>query len=227
MEESVLIDAVRAEVGKVTSTSGELPDVDIQRQYPWILDIIADRITIKKLRSFTTVKNQRRYSVSTSTRRVSKVYPPGTIDEEILDLGDRIVRDFAEGNEYYNFPSMWYIKMARKVRGRSRFKWSFDAIEREILVDPKPDEAGDTYWYVSIEKSKWTLTNLPSDFEYLVVVGTAWKALEQIALRRNSLGGIQRSGGMVDYPASSLNSYIERKKSDFFTELNTKALLYR
>jgi len=221
-----LILAVRAECGKVVSGSGELDDADINRQYPWILNIIADRITIKVLRSFTTVANQRTYAVNSTTRRVVKVYPPGTIDENVLDLGDRIVGIYAEGNEYYNFPSVWKIKMARRIQGKPRFKWQFDVIARKIAVDPMPKEAGNTYWYSSVEKSQWTLDNLPVEFEYLLTIGTAWKALEQIALRRSTLGGIQRSGGTVDYPAASLDPYIERKKKDFFVELDTKALLY-
>lgn len=221
-----LILGVRAECGKVASGSGELDDDDINRQYPWILDLIADRITIKILRSFTTVANQRTYGVNSSTRRVVKVYPPGTVDEQILDLGNNIVGGFAEGNEYYNFPSMWKIKMARKVHGMPKFKWQFDVIQRKIVIDPKPESAGRTYWYSSVEKSQWTLDNLPVEFEYLLTIGTAWKALEQIALRRSVLGGIQRAGGMVDYPSANLNVYIERKQKDFFTELNTKAEIY-
>ena len=61
-----LILGVRAECGKVVAGSGELDDDDINRQYPWILDLIADRITIKILRSFTTVANERLYAVNTN-----------------------------------------------------------------------------------------------------------------------------------------------------------------
>ena len=99
-----LILGVRAECGKVASGSGELDDDDIIRQYSWVLNIIADRLPIKVLRSFTSVANQRTYPVDTDTRKVVKVYPPGSVDEQVLDLGDRIVSGgYAEGNEYYNY----------------------------------------------------------------------------------------------------------------------------
>jgi len=105
-------------------------------------------------------------------------------------------------------------------------KWDWNAIRRKIIIDPAPTQAGDKYWYISIERVSWILDNLPDDFEELLVTGVAWKCLEIVLLKRSDLGGIPREGGFIDYPASALRSFIDSKKDEFFDILKLKSNLY-
>jgi hypothetical protein len=147
------------------------------------------------------------------------------MDEDLMVLGGYKAEE-SEANEYYNFPSLWAIRMMRRIRGLPRIRFEFNPVEKKLKIDPYPENTGDKYWYISIEKSDWTLAKLPSDFEELLVTGTVWKCLEIIALKRSTLGGVLRAGGFVDYPASSLKQFIDSKKDAFFTELDVKSMLY-
>ena len=224
MTNADLIAVVRAECGKVTSPA-ELEDADITRQVEWILAEISDKIPIVKLRSFTGQEDVNEYSFHDNTLRIRKVYPSESTSESDIDLGSEIVNQ-VDRSDYYNWPSLYKINMSRKIRGLPPFKWRQDIVNRKIRIDPAPERDGDTYWYESVEKSTWTLADLPSDFEHLVVLGVTWKALEQVALKRSQLGGIQRAGGLVEYPARDLKEFIDSKKEEFFDTLRLKAKLY-
>ncbi|TET09095.1 hypothetical protein E3J84_05515 [Candidatus Aerophobetes bacterium] len=88
-----------------------------------------------------------------------------------------------------------------------------------------PTEAGDKYWYTSVERSDWTLGNLPEGFEELLVLGTSWKCLEILALKRSSLGGVIRDGGFVTYPSTELKLFVDQYRDDFHAELKLKSKL--
>lgn len=221
-----LIAAVRAECGKLpVARTTELEDTDISRESVYILDKIADACPQKAIRSITSVANQREYSVDAATIRVSKVFPWDAGDEELMVLGS-IKVDQARANEYYNFPSLWVIEQSRRRRGLPRIRHRFDPVSRKLAIDPYPQTAGVKYWYVSIEKTDWTLVKLPTNFENLLVTGTTWKCLEIVALKRSELGGTLRQGGFIDYPSVSLRSFIDAKKKEFDIELEVKSKLY-
>lgn len=226
MEESELITAVRAACGKVSSDE-ELEDADIIREGGWILQKIDERITDRKLRSFTGTKDEREYDAHENTVRVPKVYPYDSRISDTVFSGTQhgAVAD-PETSEYYLFPSLYAIEKQRRIRGLPALQSRWNHIRRKIVIDPAPTQDGDTYWYVSIERVNWTLANLPGDFEELLVTGTSWKCLSIVLLKRSDLGGIQREGGFVDYPASALRSFIIDKKDDFFDTLRRKSQLY-
>jgi len=225
MTSANLIIYVRGEVGKVTSGTGELDDADITNYSNWILKRIGDRVTIRQIRFITSVANQRSYAVPDAVLRVQKVYRWDAVDEDLMILGGWKA-DEGEANEYYNFPSLWVMKMMRKMRGLPRIRCHFDPIERKLFIDPAPDEASKKYYYVSVDKTKWTLDALPEDFEELVVLGTAWKSLEQIALKRSNLGGQMREGGRVTYPSTELKLFVDDKKKEFYQQLDIKSMIY-
>jgi len=226
MTEVQLISYVRSKCGGITSNMGELDDTDITSNASWILQKLEERITVRKIKSITSVKNQREYDVSSSTLRVQEILPwDACAEKESMVLGGYETSEI-DANENYNFPSLWKIRMMKRMRGLANITCDFDPINRKIRIDPAPDEGGKKYWYVSIEKSQWTLEKVPPDFEDMVVTGVSWRCLNKIALKRSRLGGIQRSGGMVDYPEARLESFIERWKKEFFDELNIKAKLY-
>lgn len=226
MEGDVLVTAIKSECGKITS-SEELHDDDILRQSEYILRRIDERITDRKLRSFDSIKDEREYDPHADTVRVQKVYPSDTSDSNTMTLGThhKEVTD-PEASEYYLFPSLYAIKMQRRIRGLAELKWEWNAIRRKIVIDPAPTIADLKYWYISVERVTWTLDNLPVDFEELLVVGIAWKCLEIVLLKRSDLGGIPREGGFVDYPASAMKGFIDSKKEEFFNILRLKAMIY-
>jgi len=224
MEASNLYAAVRAEVGKVSNTI-ELEDADILRESGYILTKIAERIPSKALRYITSIANQREYDVNANTMRVQKVFVWDTMDENIMVLGGyRISID--EPNEYVEFPSLWVIEMTRKMRALPRIRHYFDPVRKKLAIDPYPEEAGMKYWYISVEKTDWTLAKCPVDFESTLVTGVVWKCLEIILMKRSNLGGIMREGGLVDFPSVSMRPFIEAKKSEFFDDLEIKTKLY-
>ncbi len=224
MTEASLVKAVRAECGKVDN-SIELEDVDIIREGNFILDKIAERIVEKNLRYITSEADKREYDVHANTIRVQEVITWEGIDEDIMKLGDPTIEGGTE-NEYYDFPSLWTIRMMRRKRGLPKVQFQFNPVEKKLKIDPMPEEDGTKYYYVSVEKSNWTLSKLPSNFESLLVTGTTWKCLDIIAMKRSNLGGIHREGGMVTYPATEIHKIAADKKKDFYQELNVKALLY-
>jgi hypothetical protein len=224
MDASSLYAAVRAEVGKVANVI-ELADADILRESGYILTKIAERIPSKVLRYITSIINTREYDVYSATMRVQKVFLWDTMDENIMVLGGyRICVD--EPNEYVQFPSLWVIEMTRKARALPRIRHYFDPVRRKLAIDPYPEEAGQKYWYISVEKTDWTLAKCPADFESTLVTGVVWKCLEIILLKRSNLGGILREGGFVDFPAVSMRPFIEAKKTEFFDDLEIKTKLY-
>jgi len=226
MENSELTAAVRAECGKVTAEE-ELDNSDITREGEWILKRIDERITDKKLRSFTGTTDEREYDPHANTVRVQKVYPSDTTLSDTIELGShhKAASD-PDTSEYYNFPSLYVISLQRRIRGLPALRWEWNHIRRKVIIDPAPTQDGDTYWYISIERVEWTVGALPADFEELLVTGVAWKCLEIVLLKRSDLGGIQREGGYIDYPASSMRDFVVDKKDSFFRQLKFKAQTY-
>jgi len=222
--------AVNAACGKIESVI-ELATDDIDREGAYILQRIDERITDRKLRSFVGVLNQREYSPHADTVRVIKVYPSDTqLDNRLIlgaasasggnaDLDDSVI-------DSYLWPSLNSIDRQRRVRGLPDLAWGWNHIRRKITIDPAPYQGGDNYWYMSIERANWTLADLPSDLEELIVLGTSWKCLEIVILKRSNLGGIHREGGFANYPAGTLGDWVVRKRDDFFDSLKLKAALY-
>ena len=229
MDNTDLVNAVRADCGKVTNTT-ELTDTDITREGGYVLGRISDRIPVKKLRSFTSVKDQRAYSAETTTLRVQIVFPYSVVNDcQSLwggNLGIPCVSGLMSANEYYNFPSLKMIDNMRIIKGLKKIRFEYNPVEKKINIDPAPDATGDVYYYFSIEKSDWTMAKLPSDFEELLVIGTTWKCLDIIMLKRVQLGGVPRMGGGVEYPADRLKPYVTEKRDEFEDKLNIKAKLY-
>jgi len=229
MVEADLITQVRSKIGKVTSVKGEVEDSDIQTYYGWILKRFGEYITIRQLRYITGEADTREYSVPNTVLRVQDVLPWDAIDESSLSPSEMGATHRAQSGgegETFNFPSTYIIKMQRKMRGLNRIRFEFDPIERKLRIDPFPTSDGDKYWYKSVEMSKWTLAALPEDMEEITVIGTSWRALEQVLLVRSSLGGIIREGGFVSYPAAELKNYVETWKEEFESLLTVKGMIY-
>ena len=226
MDDSELVAAVRAGCGKVESEE-ELDDKDIIRESGFILKRIDERITDRVLRYVESIANEREYDPHANTVRVQKVYDSDTLVSDTMVLGSHHREEFdPDTSEYYSHPSLYVIRMQKRIRGLPSLKWDWNAIRRKIIIDPAPTQAGDKYWYISIERVSWILDNLPDDFEELLVTGVAWKCLEIVLLKRSDLGGIPREGGFIDYPASALRSFIDSKKDEFFDILKLKSNLY-
>jgi len=225
--------AVKSECGKIQSDT-ELDNDDIAREGGYMMVRIDEKITDKRLRCFVGVANEREYSPHDDTVRVTKVYPSDTqLDDKLVlgshhsagsglggaDLDDSII-------DPYLWPSLNSIDRQRRVKGLPALSWGWNHIRRKITIDPMPFQDGDNYWYKSVERSNWTLANLPSDLEELIVTGTVWKCLEIVLGQRSQLGGIHREGGFVNYPAGSLGDWVVRKKDEFFDLLKFKAAIY-
>ncbi len=230
MIEADLITKVRAKIGKIGTDKGEVDDEDIVAQYGWILIRIAEKITVRELRYITSVANQRGYIVPNTVLRIPYVYKWDNVDESYLTVSDLGVSHRPSSgfvtNEYYHHPSMWTIKMMKKHRGLPRINFEFNPITRELRIDPHPTITGNRYYYNSVEKSKWVLNDIPEDFEGLLIVGCAWKSIEQVAMKRSNLGGIMREGGLVTYPATEIKLISEMYEKQFKTDLRIKALIY-
>ena len=227
MTNANLIIDVRSSCGKVTVEMDELDDAEIITKSNWILNRIGDSITIRALRSITSVANQREYDVPEAVKRVIKVFPWDSADSDLMILGDPVVSGESGSNVYYNFPSMWAIRNMRRNRALPRIRHEFDPINRKLRIDPYPTEAGLKYWYQSADKTQWILEDLPTEMEELVVLGTTWKGLEQIALNRSTLGGVLReTGGRVTYPATELKLFVDSTKKEFKEMLRIKSMLY-
>lgn len=226
MEESDLYAAVRAGCGKIEGNE-ELEDIDILRESVFIMKRIDERITDRVLRYFEGEINVREYDPHANTVRVQKVYDSDTLESDTMVLGSHHREEFnPDTSEYYLFPSTYIIRMQRRIRGLPSLQWGWNAIRRKIIIDPMPSQTGDKYWYISVERTGWTLANIPEGFEELLVTGCVWKCLEIVLLKRSDLGGIQREGGFVDYPASAMKGFIDTKKDEFFDTLKLKSNLY-
>lgn len=224
-----LITYVRSGCGKNTVAKSELDDAEIVQYSTDILKRIGDKITIRELRYITGEINTRSYDVPSTVLRVVKVYVWDTYAENYLSVGDIGAShrpDKGSVSEGYMFPSLHTMDAMRKARGLPRIRHEFDPINRKLRIDPMPSVAGDKYYYVSVEKTQWTLSALPEDFEELVVVGCVWKSLEQIALKRSELGGVLREGGRVTYPATELFALAEKKKTQFDEMIDIKQMLF-
>lgn len=223
-----LILAVRAACGAVTAAMDEVSDVDIARYGEAILRLVEEKITVKTIRYITSTIDEREYSVPAEVLRIQQVFPWTGI-EELYDFGQTslaIQRTTAGVMNEYEFPSLWKIRMMRKMRGIPRFSFEFDPINRKLKIDPAPSETGTLYYYKSVDKTKWTLALIPEDFSEMVIIGTTWKSLNQIALKRANLGGQIRDGGSVTYPASELRTFAQDKKKEFDEALRVKTMIY-
>ena len=149
--------------------------------------------------------------------------------QDEFDFGQTsIVADSASGIvSDYEFPSLWKIKMMRKMRGLPRVIHEYDPINRKLKIDPSPTEDGIKYFYKSVDKTKWVLDKIPEDFIEMVVVGTTWKSLSQVALVRSRLGNVSRdTGGRLSGAGTGLNYYVEEKKKEFDEALRVKSMIY-
>ena len=227
MEDGELIAAVRSECGKVDD-SDTLGDADVLRESNWILKRIDEKITDRIVRSFDGKADQREYDPDDNTVRVQKVFPSDTLGSDPMNFGPQYGRAVfdPEASDFYLWPSLYAIAQQRRIRGLPQFRWEWNHIRRKIIIDPMPTVDDEKYWYVSVERVDWTLANLPVDFEELLVTGTAWKCLEIVLLKRSDLGGIQREGGFVDYPASTLKPFVDDKRDAFYDTLRMKVQLY-
>jgi len=234
METAALRIAIYAKCGKLESDISELEDTDIDREAGWILNIFKERFPSVRLRYIESVDESAReyedrgeYDVNTLTRRVKQVFPWDAIEDAYTDpaMSGKII-GVTQGDEYYDWPSLWKINMQRKQAGLPRFKWHFDAIRRKLRIDPYPSSSGDKYWYFSVENAGWTITSIPSEFDNLFVTGVTWKIIDQIAMARSRLGGIQREGGFVIYPATEIHNIAKDFKKDFYDELRLKTKIW-
>jgi len=227
MTEQELIDAVRAECGKITVAMDEVDDPDIIRYGQKILKIMGEKITVKTVRYITSEADEREYAVPSDVLRVQQIFPWDAIQDE-FDFGQTsVVAQYSGGIvSDFEFPSLWKIKMMRKMRGLPRVQHEYDPINRKLKIDPAPSEDGINYFYKSVDRTKWTLKSLPDDFEEMQVVGTAWKSLSQVALKRSNLGGQLREGGHVTYPSTELRLFVQDKKDEFDEALRVKAMIY-
>ncbi len=234
MVEATLITAVYAKCGKLRTDESEMEDTDIVREYDVILGIFKEKFPIIRLRYIESVietardfEDRGEYDVNALTRRIKQVFPWDAIEDAYTDpaMSGRVV-GVTQGDEYYNWPSLWKINMSRKQAGLPRFRWRFDAIRRKLRIDPYPSSAGNYYWYFSVENNDWTLVNMPAEFDDLCIVGTVWKLVEQIAMARSRLGGIQREGGFVTYPATELHNLAMDYKKEFYDDLRLKGKIW-
>jgi len=229
MTQSELVDSVRLMCGHITEKSDELPAENIITISDWILNKIGEYITVKRTRYITleAIQPEGGYDVHEDCTRVKDVLTSGEVDDDLLDLGSYKVVNETSMADYYNWPSLWKIKMMRQWRGRKRFKWTFDPVNKKLKIDPNSSsDAGKKYYYLSIERSHWTLSKLPPEFNDLLIVGVSWKALEVVALHRSELGGMHRDGGKVTYPSTELKLFVDSKKDEFYRELRIRSKIY-
>lgn len=225
MTDAELRTAVRRKCGLIVNTK-ELDDPDITAEGAKILRKIAEWITIRVHRYITSEADVREYDTHANTIRVPKVFQwDEAEDQNTMILGGYKV-SAVDASEGYNFPSMKIIDRMRRIRGLPRIKHEFDPVNRKLKIDPMPTETGNKYWYTSVERSDWTMDDLPEDFEELLTLGTAWKCLEVIALKRSGLGGVIRDGGFVTYPSTELKRFSDQYRDDFHAELKLKSKLY-
>lgn len=229
MTSDQLYSAVRAELGKLATTNTvDIGDADILREAGYILQRINSEIPKRVPRSVVAVADQREYDVNAATLRVQAIIPSSDLsDEDLMKLGSYIVDDNI-GDESYNFPSLWAIRMARRKRGLAPIWFEFNPIERKLKIDPVPSasDAGEKIWYISVESAGWTLVNMPAEFEEVLITGVAWKCMHIVFLRRSTEGGILREGGRVDYPASAMKTFADEFKKEFLDLLDIKRRLY-
>ncbi len=224
--ESKLITQVRTKLGKVANTV-DIEDTDILAESKNLLsNYFFSAFPKKVLRSIVIVPNVSEYSVDPTTVRVQKIIPSAIVDE--LDLGSSIVPSNSVSplqTEEWEFPSLRVIRAMRTKRGLQSYQFDFNPVEKKLKIYPTPTSETKLY-YISIESPGWTVDTVPDEFWDLLVVGTAWRCLEIVFLRRSTEGGILREGGRVDYPAAVLKGYAESNKQEFFELLDLKRKLY-
>lgn len=234
MEVADLRIAIYAKCGKLESDISELEDSDITRESGWILNIFKEKFPSVRLRYIESVDESAReyedrgeYDVDDLTRRVKQVFPWDAIEEAYTDPAmTGAVVGVTQGDEYFNWPSLYTINMQRKQKGLPRFRWHFDNVRRKLRIDPYPSSAGDKYWYFSVENTDWTIAKIPTEFDEMFVTGVTWKIVEQLAMARSRLGGIQREGGFVIYPATEIHNIAQDYKKEFFADLRLKTKLW-
>lgn len=234
MESATVLTAVYAKCGKLESDTSEIEDTDIVREYGVILNIFKEKFPIKRLRYIESVDESAReyedrgeYDVNTLTQWVKEVFPWDAIEDAYTDpaMSGKIV-GVTQGDEYYNWPSLWRINMQRKQKGLPRFTWRFDRVRAKLRIDPYPSSSGNKYWYFSVENADWTIGNMPTELNDLLILGTTWKMVNQLAMARSRLGGIQREGGFVTYPATELHNIAKDYKKEFYDELRLKTKIW-
>ena len=234
MEEATLLEAVYAKCGKLETDTSEIEDVDIIREYGGILNIFKGKFPIIRLRYIESVDETARayedrgeYDVDPLTQWVKEVLPWSGIEEAYTDpaMTGKVV-GVTKGDEYYNWPTLYRINMQRKQSGLPRFRWRFDRIRKKLRIDPYPSSAGDKYWYFSAENADWTIANVPTELGDLLITGTTWKMIEQLAMARSKLGGIHKTGGFVTYPVTEILAIAKDYKKEFYDELRLRAKVW-
>jgi len=228
MTEGELVAGVRRKCGKIVNVE-EMETEDIVQESDDILNRIAEKVTVNARRYITSQANVREYDVPDAVLRVLRVLPWEMFasGSDPMNIGgSRPASSAAAASEKYNFPSMRAIEMSRRIRGLPNIRHYFDPITRKLAIDPEPEEDGVKYWYIAVEADKWTLAAVPPTFTELVKIGTSWKCLEFVALKRSELGGVIREGGFVSYPASELKKFIEAYQEQFEADLEIKSRLY-
>lgn len=233
MTDAELISAVRRELGRLSpANTVDIIDSDITAENLIILKLIANRIPKKLLRSFTSVAYTDTYAVNTDTIRVEEVYagnvtlpPSGAYYDPTPHSDTAGVPEF-EPDDPYEFPSIAIIDTFRRLRAAQRIRFLYNPITRTVRITPMPTEAGTVYWYLSVEKTNWTLAATPEDFATLLIDGTVWRCMEIVMMRRSTEGGIMREGGRVEYPSDRMKPFIDSKKADFEKALNERCMLY-
>lgn len=234
MVEATLLEAVYAKCGKLESDTSEIEDTDILREYVGILNIFKEKFPVTRLRYIESVDESARayedrgeYDVDPLTQWVKQVFPSDAIEQAYTDpaMSGKII-GVTKGDEYYNWPTMHRIDAQRKQKGLPRLRWRFDRIRKKLRIDPYPSSAGDKYWYFSAENAEWTLANVPTELDDLLIIGTTWKMIEQIAMARSRLGGIHKEGGFVTYPATEIHAIAKDYKKEFYDELRLKTKIW-
>ena len=234
MIEATLLEAVYAKCGKLEADTSEIEDTDIIREYGGILNIFKEKFPSIRLRYITSVDEAARayedrgeYDVDTLTQWVKQVFPWDAIEQAYTDpaMSGKVI-GVTKGDEYYNWPTMHRIDAQRKQRGLPQFRWRFDRIRKKLRIDPYPSSAGNKYWYFSAENADWTLVNVPAELGDLLIIGTTWKMIEQLAMARSTLGGIHREGGFVTYPATEIHAIAKDYKKEFYDELRLKTKIW-
>ena len=227
MDQTALVLAVRTRLGKLISANiVDIEDTDIIRDTNTILEKINSCMKKKVIQHIVTEANVREYDVEDETIRVQEIISASEVSELQMKLGNTIIGNEESADENYNFPSLWLIKNLRRLYAMPRMRFEFNPVERLLKIDPTPTVDGEKIYYVSVESAGWTLPKITVDFEEIVTVGTTWKCMETVAMRRSTEGGILREGGRVEYPADSLFRIAGMMKKEFEELLDIKMKLY-
>lgn len=216
---------IRARLGKIQNNI-DIDDNDISHAADIIIKLLGEKFPKRVLRSVTLTEDTREYTVENGTIRVPEVFTNSEMAEMNMDLGSPLVAE-VDVHEDYNFPSLWAIKQMRRRRAAGILRFDFNPIEKKLKIDPTaPLVTGDKLWYMSVESAGWALATIPTDFNELVELGSSWKCLEIVAMRRSTEGGILREGGTVAYPADAIFRIARDMKKEFDELLDIKMKLF-